>query len=88
MASRGKGGRPKGGRPPGPFARDRSLTTIDRRTKAGRVLRQTRADLIDMLGGNPTAAEALIVQSAAVKATRLFLLRARLEIRRPMRSGG
>ena len=61
-------------RPVGPFARDRSLTTIDRRTKAGRTLRQVRADLVDMIGGNPTAAEALIIQSAAVKATRLFLI--------------
>jgi hypothetical protein len=39
----GKVKQPANNRPLGPFARDRSLTTIDRRTKAGRVLRQVRA---------------------------------------------
>ena len=65
---------PANGKPFGPFARDRSLTTIDRRTKARRVLRQTRADLIDMLGGYPTAAESLLIQAASIKAVRLFLM--------------
>ena len=65
---------PANGRPLGPFARDRSLTTIDRRTKAGRVLRQTRIDLTDMLGGYPTAAESLIIQAASIKAVRLYLM--------------
>ena len=70
----GKVKQPANNRPLGPFARDRSLTTIDRRTKAGRVLRQVRADLTAQLGGDPSPAEALIIQSAAVKATRLFLV--------------
>jgi hypothetical protein len=70
----GKVKQPANNRPLGPFARDRSLTTIDRRTKAGRVLRQVRADLTAQLGGDPSPAEALIIQSAAVKATRLFLM--------------
>jgi hypothetical protein len=41
-------------------------------------LRQTRLDLADHVGGNPTAAERLIIESAAVKATRLFLLSEKL----------
>ncbi len=70
-------GRPKGSKnraPVGPFSKDRKLTSLDSRTRAGRVLRQTRLDLTQHVGGHPTAAEALIIQSAAVKATRLFLL--------------
>ncbi len=38
------------------------------------MLRQTRLDLTDQIGGDPSPAQALIIQSAAVKATRLFLL--------------
>ena len=62
----------------GPFSRDRSLASLDKRTKAGRVMRQTLADLREHVGGNPTAAEGLIIQSAALKATRLYLLSAKL----------
>jgi hypothetical protein len=58
----------------GPFSKDRSLTSVDKRTKAGRLLRQTRADLVDHLGGNPTVAERLIIDSASLKAMRLYLL--------------
>jgi len=65
-------------RKPGPFSRDRSLSTLDKRTKAGRVLRTTIGDLTAHLGGEPTAAEALLIQSAALKATRLFLLSEKL----------
>jgi hypothetical protein len=62
----------------GPFARDSTLSTIDRRTRAGRVLRSVEADLVEHLGGNPTTAERLIIQSAALKATRLSLLTEKL----------
>lgn len=68
----------KNRKPVGPFARDRSLTTLDKRTKAGRVLRQTIADLTGHVGGDPSAAEALLIQSAGVKATRLYLLSEKL----------
>ena len=37
-------------------------------------MRQAIADLSAHVGNNPTAAERLIIQSAAIKATRLFLL--------------
>jgi hypothetical protein len=62
----------------GPFSRDRSLSTLDKRTKAGRILRSTLADLTAHVGGDPSAAEALLIQSAALKATRLFLLSEKL----------
>lgn len=63
---------------PGPFSRDETLSIIDRRTKAGRVLRTVEADLVNHLGGKPSAAEQLIIQSAALKATRLSLLSEKL----------
>ena len=62
----------------GPFSRDRALSTVDKRTKAGRVLRTTIADLTSHVGGLPSPAEALIIQSAALKATRLYLLSEKL----------
>jgi hypothetical protein len=62
----------------GPFSRDRALSTIDKRTKAGRVLRTTVSDLTAHVGGHPSPAEALIIQSAALKATRLYLLSEKL----------
>ena len=62
----------------GPFSRDRALSVLDKRTKAGRVLRTTISDLTAHVGGLPSPAEALIIQSAAVKATRLFLLSEKL----------
>ena len=62
----------------GPFSRDRALSVLDKRTKAGRVLRVTISDLTRHVGGLPSPAEALIIQSAALKATRLFLLSEKL----------
>lgn len=62
----------------GPFSKGRNISSLDRRTKAGRVLRTTIADLRDHLGGHPSPAEALLVQSASLKATRLYLLSEKL----------
>ena len=63
---------------PGPHSRDHVLSTIDRRTRAGRVLRTTEAELIEHVGGHPTAAERLLIQAASIKATRLALLSEKL----------
>lgn len=63
---------------PGPFSRDRALTSIDRRTQAGRKFRAQIAALSDHIGGNPTPPQSLLIQSAALKATRLFLLSEKL----------
>ncbi len=69
---------PKSSYKVGPFSKDRNIATLDRRTKPGRVLRTTVADLTRHLGGCPSPAEALIIQSAALKATRLYLLSEKL----------
>jgi hypothetical protein len=58
---------------PGPFSRDQSLTDVDRRTRAGRVLKSVVKELMDHVG-DATAPQRLLVQAAAVKATRLALL--------------
>lgn len=60
------------------MSRDRNLATVDRRTKAGRVLRTVEADLVDHVGGHPSAAEMLLIRSASIKATRLSLLSEKL----------
>jgi hypothetical protein len=58
----------------GPFSRDRSIVTVDLRYRAGRILKQVRDDLTQQLGGAPTAAEALMIQAASVKAVRLYMM--------------
>jgi hypothetical protein len=58
---------------PGPFSRDQALANIYNRTRAGRVMKGVVKELMDHLG-DATAPQRLIVQSAAVKATRLALL--------------
>lgn len=62
----------------GPFSKDRSIVDMDKRTRAGRILRTIRADLIDHCGGLPSAAERILIESAALKATRLHLLSERI----------
>ena len=62
----------------GPFSRPETLSRLDRRTKAGRVMRSVEADLTSDLGGDPSTAERLLIQAAAVKATRVSLLSERL----------
>jgi hypothetical protein len=66
---------PPGGRhrKTGPFSRDESLVTLDNRTRAGRVMKGVIRQLTDQIG-SPTTAQALLIQSAALKATRLALL--------------
>ena len=64
----------RGGKPAGPFSADHVLSTLDRRTRAGRVMRTVEADLVAHIGGDPSAAERLLIQAVAVKATRLSLM--------------
>lgn len=59
---------------PGPFSRDKTLSRLDRRTKAGKLMRTIAGDLVNDLGGDPSAAERLLIQAASVKAVRLSLL--------------
>src|ERR1700722_456216 len=60
-------------RKPGPFSRSQSLVDLDRRTRAGRVMKSVVAELIEHLG-DASAPQRLLVRSAAVKAVRLALL--------------
>ena len=60
-------------RKPGPFSRDETLTALDHRTRAGRVMKGVIRQLVDQIG-SPTAAQSLLIQSAGLKATRLALL--------------
>lgn len=65
---------PRPNKEPGQQSRQARFLTLDESTPAGRVLRTVIDDLTDQLGGEPTAAEALLIQAVAIKATRLFLL--------------
>ena len=58
---------------PGPFSRDQALTDIDRRTRAGRVMKVVLAELMDHVG-DATAPQRLLIQAAALKAVRMALL--------------
>jgi hypothetical protein len=58
---------------PGPFSRDQALTDIDRRTRAGRVMKGVITELSAHIG-DASAPQRLLIQSAALKATRLALL--------------
>ncbi len=57
----------------GPFSRDQELANVDRRTRAGRVMRSVTIELMNHLG-DASAPQRLLVQSAALKATRLALM--------------
>jgi hypothetical protein len=51
---------------------------MDGRSKIARLIRTTKADLVEQLGGAVSPAQALIIQSAALKAARLYLLSEKL----------
>jgi hypothetical protein len=57
----------------GPFSRDQALVDLDRRTRAGRVMKSVIRELTNHLG-DATAPQRLLIQSAALKSTRLALL--------------
>ena len=62
----------------GPRRSAASLAKIDKRTRPGRVYRETIAELVGHVGGAPTAAERILIEAAAVKSVRLWLLSQRL----------
>ncbi len=66
--------------PVGPFSKDRRIVeaTLDRRSKVGRLFRTTVNDLSAQIGGDPSPAQALLIQAAALKAARLYLLSEKL----------
>lgn len=69
---------PRKPRKVGPFSRERSLSNVDGRTQAGRVLRAYEADLLKEIGPKATVAHRMLAKSAALKATRITLLTKKL----------
>ena len=60
-------------RKPGPFSRDQAIVDLDRRTRAGRVMKGVIRELNAHIG-DATAPQRLLIQSAALKSVRLALL--------------
>jgi hypothetical protein len=60
-------------RKPGPFSRDQAIIDLDRRTRAGRVMKGVIHELNAHIG-DATAPQRLLIQSAALKSVRLALL--------------
>lgn len=58
----------------GPFSRRLSFGQLDLRTAEGQFADDVRVALSEQLGGNPTPAQQLLIQSAALKALRCELL--------------
>jgi hypothetical protein len=73
-------------RHPGPFSRDQAITDVDRRTREGRFLKTVTTELINHLG-DATAPQRLLVQAAALKATRMMLLTDQLLAGVPLSEG-
>src|SRR5580693_5053289 len=70
----------------GPFSRDQSLTDADHRTREGRFLKTVTSELVEHLG-DATAPQRLLIQSAALKATRMMLLTDQLLAGVPLAEG-
>jgi hypothetical protein len=66
--------RPKRRRRLGPYSKATSLTAIDGRCRAARQIREFTAELVKHLGGNPTAAQRVLVNAAAVKHAKMVML--------------
>ena|ERR1700735_3531815 len=77
---------PGGHAKPGPFSRDQSLMELDCRTHAGRVMSGVIAELTEHIG-DATAPQRLLIQCAALKATRVALLSAQLLDGKPPSEG-
>jgi hypothetical protein len=73
-------------RHPGPFSRDQAIADVDRRTREGRFLKTVTRELIEHLG-DASAPQRLLVQSAALKATRMMLLTDQLLAGVPLAEG-
>jgi hypothetical protein len=57
-----------------PYSGPRVLQNIDGRTKEGRLLRDTRAELIAHLGGKPSATQKALIDRAAMLTLHVALL--------------
>jgi hypothetical protein len=58
----------------GPYSKATSLTAIDGRCRAARQIREFTAELMQHIGPDPTAAERVLVNAAAVKHAKMIML--------------
>ena len=62
----------------GPHSRPSVLAKLDQRTRAARLLRETRAELIEHLGGRPSVVQVRLIERAAWLSLRLAQLDQRI----------
>ena len=58
----------------GPFSSVDRLLSVDRRTRLGKFMHETRESLLDHVGPNPSVPQQIIVHQAVIKLTRLILI--------------
>ena len=58
----------------GPFSNVDRLLLVDRRTRLGKFMHETRESLLDHVGPNPSVPQQIIVHQAVIKLTRLILI--------------
>lgn len=61
-------------RPIGPQSRPERLSKLDGRTKLAKLERKTRADLIQHVGGNPSATQMMLIEQASMLQMRINLM--------------
>ena len=66
----------------GPHSRPERLANIDRRTREGRLLDEVRSELTDHVGGQPNAAQRMLIERAAQLSLQLAMME------RSQRDGG
>jgi hypothetical protein len=57
----------------GPYSKARALAALDGRSREGRLVRDTRADLVAHVGGKPSAAERILIERAVQLTLQLAL---------------
>ncbi len=57
-----------------PYSRPVALATLDQRTREARLIRETRAELVRHLGGNPSATQAAMIEQAVQLRLRLAVM--------------
>ncbi len=63
----------------GPYSRPERLAKIDQRTREARLMRETRARLIEHVGGRPSAVEAELIERAVQLTLKVAQLDAKLD---------
>lgn len=70
--------KPRRGRYVGPYSRPGALAGMDRRTRAGRLLKAITADLVAHVGGNPTVTQRWLITRIGMLALRCGQLDAKI----------